>query len=174
MELLNRVSSYEFPNMVLPGVLMSSLLCRVLGLDFALIGSIPGIIIFLSVSYTLGLFASKFGSVIIEPIAKSCGVVQRASYEDFCLAENLDKKIAMLAQYRDLYRTFMVVGLYSLVLSIYGTTNNPSNLDVFLIGLSSLFIVVFFLAYGKQSMYVTKRIDLVKTHGNELKLKDEE
>lgn len=171
MELLNRISSYEFPNMIIPGVLMSSLLCWILGFDFALIGSIPGIIIFISISYVLGLFASKFGSVIIEPIAESCGVIQRASYDDFCSTEIQDKKIATLAQYRDLYRTLMVVGVYSLALSVYKVIRDPSNIAIFLIGLSSLFIVVFFLAYGKQSRYITKRIKFVKDHGSELEVK---
>lgn len=164
MNLLEKISSYELPNMIIPGTLMCGLLCWVLNIEPTLIGSVSGIIIFLAASYVFGLFASRAGSVILEPIAKWFlgKKIKKAHYEDFCYAESQDTKVTILAQYRDLYRTMVVVGIYSLIILSLKATRSASSIIDALAWLSIGDIIVFFLAYKKQSTYVTKRVKFIK------------
>lgn len=164
MNLLEKISSYELPNMIIPGALMCGLLCWVLHIELEVISSVIGIIIFLASSYIFGLLASRAGSVIIEPIVKKCfrKQIKRASYEDFCYAESQDAKITILAQYRDLYRTMVVVGIYALVILAFEATQSSSSIIDALAWMSICCIAVFFLAYKKQSTYVTKRVKFIK------------
>jgi len=142
----------------------------VLRIELEVISSIIGIIIFLAASYIFGLLASRAGSVILEPIVEKCfkGQIKRAPYEDFCYAESQDAKITILAQYRDLYRTMVVVGAYTLVVLTFEATQNSSSIIEALVWVSLCCIVVFFLAYKKQSIYVTKRVKFIKKQKNKV------
>ncbi len=150
--------------MIIPGALMCALFCWALNIELAIISSVLGIIIFLAASYIFGLFASRTGSVVLEPIMKWIPgkKVKKAPYEDFCDAESQDTKVTILAQYRDLYRTMVVVGVYSLVILSLKATSSASSIIDALAWASICDITIFFLAYKKQSTYVTKRVRFIK------------
>lgn len=158
MSLLEKLSSYELPNMIIPGSLLSALLCWVLRIDVTLLNSVIGLFVFVCTAYVLGLIASRIGSLIIEPIAKSCGFIQWAKYSDYCKAEAKDQKIATLTLYANLYRTLASTGILMIICLAYEATR-PTTMPIDLLAWICLILLILFsVSYRKQTRYIVKRV----------------
>jgi len=156
-ELLEKISSYNIFNYLLPGVL------------FALITNnftkytipIDNIIIGAFVCYFIGLVVSRFGSLIIEPTLKKIGFLKFADYSDFVSASKKDSKIELFSEVNNMYRTLSSLLVLTFLLKFY------EFLEVKINGLSewspyillTLLLLMFLLSYRKQTGYITKRIN---------------
>ena len=157
-ELLEKISSYNIFNYLLPGVL------------FALITNnftkytipIDNIIIGAFVCYFIGLVVSRFGSLIIEPTLKKIGFLKFADYSDFVSASKKDSKIELFSEVNNMYRTLSSLLVLTFLLKFY------EFLEVKINGLSewspyillTLLLLMFLLSYRKQTGYITKRINV--------------
>ncbi len=121
------------------------------------------------VYYFIGMCLSRIGSLVIEPILKSMGLVRFSDYGNFVEAERLDSKISALLETANFYRTilggvftFVVLGL-CLLLVQRGVLS--SNSLIWITVISVLALTLF--GYRKQVNYINYRVEKVSSsNGN--------
>ena len=156
-DLLQRISSYNLFNYLLPGVVFVALSARVTRHSFVQ----PDLLLAAFVYYFIGLVISRFGSLVIEPTFKWLRVVRFVDYRDFVSACKQDDKIELLSEanntYRTLCATFVLLGL---LMSYDWLTNTWPLLRARTPVLVALALILLFAAsYRKQTAYVRKRVE---------------
>lgn len=155
-ELLDKISSYNIFNYLLPGVLFAYLSSEFKGINLVQNDLLTGAFFY----YFIGLIISRVGSLFIEPILKKSRFVKFAHYKDFVKATQNDSKIDILSEVNNMYRTLTSMSLlliftylYSLLLIKFPDIKLWS-FPVLIV----LFIIMFLFAYRKQTNYITERI----------------
>jgi hypothetical protein len=159
-ELLDKLSSYNLFNYLLPGVLFSVLATKLTHYSF--LGY--EIVVAAFLYYFIGLVVSRFGSLVIEPTLRHMGFVRFADYRRFVAACKKDPKIELLSEVNNTYRTLCSLFVLLLLLKLYERSAlRWPVLDRFGVG---ILIVVLFLmfafAYRKQTEFVRKRIEVAE------------
>ena len=159
-DLLDKLSSYNIFNYLLPGVLFAAFVDSLT--SFHVVQKDPVIGVFLY--YFLGSVVSRVGSLFVEPLLRRFQVVAFAPYEDFVRASKADPKIVVLSEANNMYRTICAlmvsvgaVALYERA-ATYWPSLSPALPWVLIIGLFALYL----LSYRKQTAYITKRIEVNK------------
>lgn len=160
-ELLDKLSSYNIFNYLLPGILFSVLVSKMTELELIQKDLVLGVFVY----YFVGLIVSRFGSLIIEPLLKKFKFLKFAEYKDFVKASAKDEKIEILSEANNMYRTFIatflllgLVKLYCLLATKWIFLNEYSDWIMVL-----TIIGIFLFSYRKQTNYITKRINSQKT-----------
>jgi hypothetical protein len=155
-EILDKISSYNLFNYLLPGVLFAYIASNLTGLNLIQTDLITGAFVY----YFIGLIISRLGSLIIEPILKKTKFVNFADYKDFVLASKTDTKIDTLSEANNMYRTLMSMLLLTIILDLYSYLANriPVIKDYSIMLLVILLFIMFLFSYRKQTNYITKRI----------------
>jgi len=159
-DLLDKLSSYNIFNYLLPGILFAVFASKLTIYSFIQSDIVLGVFVY----YFLGLVVSRFGSLVIEPILKKTGFVRFAPYGDFVSASKKDDKIEILSEVNNMYRT--LCSLFVLLLLLLGYQSVQYRIP----GLAPwnpyiaavLLVIMFLLSYRKQTAYVTKRIEANK------------
>lgn len=155
-ELLNKLSSYNIFNYLLPGVVFVALAPSVSGDFFAQ----ENLLVAAFLYYFIGLVVSRFGSLVVEPVLKRVGFLKFADYDAFVSASGRDAKIEMLSEVNNTYRTFCAMFVLLLVLRLYrklaSTLPGLHEWDVVILLVASF--VMFLFSYRKQTDYITKRV----------------
>lgn len=164
-ELLDKISSYNLFNYLLPGVLFVYISSKYL--DFKL--PTNNIAALLVIYYFIGLVISRFGSLILEPLCKGLKIIKFAQYENFLSAAKNDQKIELLSEINNMYRTlfslFTVILLtkfYLLILKIYPPLNNWSEIFIIFV-----LLLIFLFSFKKQTQFIVKRIEFNKNRSNQ-------
>lgn len=155
-ELLNKISSYNIVNYLLPGIVFA-ILARDL-LHYPAIQ--PDIITGAFIYYFFGLVISRFGSLVIEPILKKAQFIRCADYGDFVAASKADSKLDLLSEVNNTYRTLCSLFVLMLLLRLYAHVEQElpflRGWDTTILGV--LLLVMFAFSYRNQTSYITKRI----------------
>jgi hypothetical protein len=156
LDLLNKISSYNLFNYLLPGVLFAVMASKLTHYSF--LGYEVVVAAFLY--YFIGLVVSRFGSLIVEPVLKSVGLVKFADYASFIAASKKDPKVELLSEVNNTYRTLCSLFVLLLLLKLYERLSvRWLLLERFhVIILALLLFVTFVFAYRKQTEFVKKRI----------------
>jgi hypothetical protein len=88
-ELLNKLSSYNLFNYLLPGILFAVLASEATHYSFLQ----RDIVLALFLYYFIGLVVSRVGSLVIEPLLKKSGFLKFADYKDFVTESKTEHKI---------------------------------------------------------------------------------
>ena len=158
-ELLEKLSSYNLFNYLLPGVIFAIVAKQFLGLDL----SQPDLLLAAFLYYFLGLIISRIGSLVVEPILKKVSFVKFSEYSKYVSAVQKDKTIETLSEANNTYRTMIALFIVSLVVKGYLLL---ASVVPFLETHSALIVVLcatvlFLFSYRKQTSYVYKRIDSI-------------
>ena len=159
-ELLEKLSSYNIFNYLLPGVVFVILADALTAFHFIQRDIILGVFLY----YFIGLIISRLGSIIIEPLLKWCKFVKFAPYADFVAASKEDKSLEVLSEANNMYRTFcsLFLSLISLkiyeILSISFPVMGQWATELLVVSL----LILFCFSYRKQTQYITKRIQIKK------------
>lgn len=155
-ELLEKLTSYNIFNYLLPGVL------------FAVIGSqltsypllLDNLVIGLFVYYFFGLIISRVGSLILEPLLKRLKVIRFSPYDDFLSASKIDPKIELLSEQNNMFRTLLSLLVCLLLLLAfnfidekYSSFSKYSSILVII-----LIILLLIFSYQKQTNFISSRI----------------
>lgn len=159
-ELLNKLSTYNIFNYLLPGVIFSLLTPLVTRYSFIQKDLIMGLFVY----YFVGMTISRFGSLLLEPLFKLVSLVNFAEYKDFVIACKKDDKIELLSEVNNSYRTMVSVFVLLIMLKIYEKVETAVPAikaweHIILIG---LLLILFVISYIKQTNYVTKRVIIAK------------
>lgn len=160
-ELLDKLSSYNIFNYLLPGILFSVLTSRMTELELIQKDLVVGVFVY----YFVGLIISRFGSLIIEPLLKKINFLKFADYKDFIQASAKDGKIEVLSEANNMYRTFIATFLLIALTKLYFLLAQKWS---FLADYRDWILVVlivgmFLFSYRKQTNYIIKRINSQKT-----------
>ena len=156
-EIINKITSYNLFNYLLPGVLFAAILDK-----FTIYSLIPkDIIIGAFVYYFIGLVISRFGSLLVEPILKKISFLKFADYADFISASQKDPKIELLSEENNMYRNFNAMFIILVLMKFYEWIQFIfpvlKNLNIYI--LIILLLVIFLCSYKKQTEYITKRVN---------------
>lgn len=159
-ELLEKLSSYNIFNYLLPGILFSVIVSEITDIDILQFNIIIGVFVY----YFIGLIISRIGSLIIEPILKGIKFVKFADYKDFIKVSKQDEKIEVLSESNNMYRTFISMFLLIVLVKIYSEIVQKwtfiGNYNYWI--LIFILLIMFLFSYKKQTKYITSRIDSQK------------
>lgn len=156
-ELLDKLSSYNIFNYLLPGVLFTVILKALTEYDFTQENILIGAFVY----YFIGLIVSRIGSLVIEPILKKIKFLKFSKYSDFITASKKDIKIEVLSEVNNMYRTICSLLLLTFILKLFEwfCTNVEFLKDYDTFILIALLLGLFLFSYRKQTDYVRKRVD---------------
>ena len=157
-KLIDKLSSYNLFNYLLPGVVFSILLEKMT--SYSIIQE--NIIIESFVAYFIGLLISRISSLVIEPILRKIKFVKFSDYRDFVLASEADNKIDLLSESNNMYRVFITLFIVLIVVYIY-----EQLLQQMLAEYTNLVVIIFILllflfSYRKQTNYINQRVEIYK------------
>lgn len=158
---IDRLSSYNILNNMLPGAVFCYLLNTLMNINILKNSIIEKLFIY----YFVGIIISRIGSVIVEPMCKKIKLVEFVSYKEFTKACSKDDRIDILSETNNMYRTMLAVlfvlsliKVYLLILSKITWLENYTAVLVII-----LLVILFGYSYRKQTEYVRSRVK----HANE-------
>ena len=156
-ELLNKLTSYNLFNYLLPGAIFVVIAEKTSSFSFIQ----ENIFLAFFLYYFIGMIISRIGSLIIEPLLTKLKIIKYSPYSQFLAASKKDSKIDILLEANNTYRTICSLFLLLIVLKSYEfllikfPELNKWNSVLLLFGL----LILFVLSFRKQTRYITKRID---------------
>lgn len=156
-DILQKLSTYNIFNYLLPGIIFVILLRYFTSFNLVIEEVLIGVFLY----YFIGMIISRIGSLIVEPLLKKIKLVKFSNYKKFVTASKNDDKIELFSEINNMYRTFLSMLIILLTIVIYESIPKffeLSNTTKSIIGLLSL-ISLFLLSYRKQTEYINKRID---------------
>jgi len=159
-ELLNKISSYNLFNYLLPGILFAVLAEHITAYKIKQSDIIIGLFLY----YFCGLVISRIGSLILEPAMKKVSFVTFASYRDFIRVSTKDPSVETLSEVNNMYRTLSALFFVLLVIKPFEIVMRWFNLntDIEVYILFVMLFVLFALSYRKQTKYITQRVEAGK------------
>lgn len=158
--LLDRISSYNIFNNLIPGVLFLFLIDALEIIDI----EENSVFLMFFGGYFAGMVLSRIGSIVIEPWFKKWKIVRYAQYEDFLRAEVKDAKIPTLLSESNMFRTIVAMFLLLLVLfciSLFPSAKVWLKTPCAIILVLFLLLFLFILSYRKQAIYIRKRVETI-------------
>ncbi len=157
---LDKLSRYHILNNLIPGISFLYIIdiIGVFSIDF---NNAYGVFF---IGYIAGMTLSRLGSVITETWFKKWKIVNYAPYEDFLKAEPKDEKIGILLEDNNLYRTLVtlfIVVLLLYVCSLFPIINAFMHTKWAILVLLVLLLLLYVLAYRKQTSYIRERVEKV-------------
>ena len=159
-KLLDKLSSYQILNYLIPGSVYCVLLKHLVGYDIIHFSIVENVII----CYFVGMVNSRLGSLILYPILKKTKFIKEAEYPDFVTAEKKDSKVTILSDINNVFRSFANVML--LLLCSLGI-KNIDCIASFVVGninwiaIISL-LILFLFSVRKQTKFVRNRVEANK------------
>jgi hypothetical protein len=169
--IINKLSTYNVFNYLFSGIIFVVLIKYFDNINLYLDFSISYLnIVNLFIFYFIGLTISRVGSLIVEPIYRRC-IVKFADYSDFIKVERIDKKLNILSEQNNIYRTF--TSLFLVLIIFHFIKKCDSNICIFLIKYYEDVLIIFLfilyaVSYYKQTKYITNRIKYKLEHSDEL------
>ena len=159
-ELLDKISSYNLFNYLLPGILFVCIAKKFTDYNFIQDNEFIGAFLY----YFIGMIISRVGSLFIEPFLKWTKFLKFANYKDFVSASKKDEKIELFSGVNNTYRTLTSMLTILILLRVYNhfqiAWSIPDKITAIILMVAIL--VMFLFAYRKQTNYITKRIDANK------------
>ena len=155
-ELLDKLSSYNIFNYLLPGIVFVVLAGKLTHYSLIQADIVLGAFLY----YFIGLVISRIGSLVIEPVLKKLSFVKFAEYKDFVAVSKDDPKLEILSESNNTYRTLTAMFLLLISLKIYEKASSyfprvsKWNAEIVVV----LLFFMFLFAYRKQTRYITQRI----------------
>jgi hypothetical protein len=157
-DFLNKLSSYNLFNNLLPGILFIVLLNHFTEYKI----SQENLLINVFLYYFIGLTISRISSISIEPFLQKVKFVTFRDYKLFVNASKNDSKLEILVETNNKFRVLLTTILMVILSKIFFSVNLnflnfSDNTQQYLL---LIFIAIIYLfAYRKQTNYVIKRID---------------
>lgn len=156
-DLLDKLSSYNIFNYLLPGVVFVVIASQLTSYNFIQQDILVGAFLY----YFIGLVISRIGSIFIEPFLKFIKFLQFVDYKRFVKASKTDNRIDTLSEVNNMYRT--ICSLFLMLIAIKGFDWLSSKwlflAEIKIETLTIFLFLLFLFSYRKQTNYITKRIE---------------
>ena len=157
-QIFDKISEYNIINYIFPGSVFALLMQKIGTINLIQEDMLLGIFFY----YFIGLIISRIGSVIIEPIFRSLKIIIYRDYTLFLNASRRDKKIDVLVEINNMYRTlvslFLLLSIYKgviLILKKFNINSEEAIEFIIMVGL----LILFICSFRKQTAYIASRID---------------
>lgn len=156
-DLLNKISSYNILNNIIPGAMFVYFWSALELGAFPSCNVIESIILY----YFCGLVVSRVGSLIIERGFKKVNLISYAPKSEYIEATKRDSLIGTLLETNNMYRTFTGLFLVLAIVKVYMVVANYFSISreigtwIVLIGLLFLFAG----SFCKQTTHIRSRIE---------------
>lgn len=160
-DLLDKLTSYNIFNYLLPGVIFAALVDRFTSFHAIQDSIVVGAFVY----YFIGSVISRIGSLFIEPLLKRTKFLTFAPYADFVAAAKEDSKIEVLSEQNNMYRTFCAMFiLFGVVVGFDKFGQAYPWLEDWggYLAFTALFALYLF-SYRKQTNYITHRVQIKNT-----------
>jgi hypothetical protein len=157
-DFLNKLSSYNLFNNLLPGILFIVLLNHFTEYQISQENLLLNVFLY----YFIGLTISRISSITIEPFLQKVKFVTFRNYQLFVNATKKDNKLEILVETNNKFRVLLTTVLLVIFSKIFYSVNInwmnfSENTQQYLL---LVFITIIYLfAYRKQTNYIIKRID---------------
>ena len=162
-----RISNYQFLNNLLPGTIF----VIILNSFTSFIIENDNILILLFICYFFGFVISRIGSLVVEPILENMKFVRFKTHSEYISASLKDKKIDLLMEHNNLFRSFIAMLLLVGFVMIYDKLQTicpfleRNNMIIFLV----LLIFLFLFSFRKQTIYISNRIEYYENKKEDFK-----
>lgn len=154
--LIERISSYNILNCLLPGALFAVFVDATT--DYHLVQE--DIVTGLFVYYFIGLVIGRVGSLIVEPVLKGVGFIRFADYRSFVEVSKTDRKIDTLSETNNMFRTLCALLLVLLCAALLDWLGfSPRWGEGAPLIICGALLIVFLLAYRKQTGFIRSRVE---------------
>lgn len=156
-DLLDKLTSYNIFNYLLPGVLFAAFVDGLTSLKVLQKDLVVGVFLY----YFLGSVVSRVGSLLVEPILLRMKFVQYTPYAAFVKAAKVDAKIEVLSEQNNMYRTFIALFISVAAVAAY----DKASLAIPLLHAAAPYVciagllVLYLFSYQKQTAYVKQRVE---------------
>lgn len=155
-EIINKITSYNLFNYLLPGVLFAALAGYFTSYNLIQDNLIIGAFLY----YFFGLIISRFGSLVVERLLRKIKFIKFEDYKKFVVASKTDSKIDTLSETNNIYRNFNAMFILLILLKLYELIETQifwlKNWSPYILIL--LLLIMFLYSYRKQTDYIVKRI----------------
>ncbi len=127
------------------------------------------VILNLFIFYTVGVVVGRVGSIIIEPLFESFGIIDKENYPDYIDAEIKNPKVSTIDEISRFYRSLTTLMMFIIVGIVieYPMKMYPMTNVLVMHIVSVLMLILMIKSYSKQSKYTAKRIKKVLEEENE-------
>lgn len=160
-KVMEKISSYEILNNVIPGTMY--MICLERMTSFAVLTG--QIWIDFVLFYFSGMIISRIGSIYIERFMKNKGMIKYTEYEEYVRAIKEDSGIQKLLTINNMYRTFIAVVLSVIVTIgidiIWNMVGGFEWSKVIAIIICCIFLTIILArSFMKQTDYIVERIQI--------------
>lgn len=159
-KMLEKISSYNVANYIIPGVIFSVAISESTTINLPTKnGSLfENIVIY----YFFGMIISRMGSIIIQTIFEKFNYLSFAPYPDYIRAEKKDKKISILLEEKNTYRTMVACfTMVFLVIAAACLCDEARKPAAYIYAAAAIFLVFLFCrAIKKQVSFIVKRVNI--------------
>ncbi len=155
-ELIDKLSSYNLFNYLLPGVLFAVVATELTTFNFLIENVLVGAFVY----YFYGVVISRIGSLLLEPALKRFKIIEFAPYSEFIEAAKQDPTIVTLSEQNNSYRSLAALLFCLIVLFGIDLLQTYFMINAHLLDLIAVLILfaLFLASYYKQTTYIKKRI----------------
>lgn len=155
-DLLDKISSYNLFNYLLPGILFVYILKYFTDYNFVQDNNLIGAFLY----YFIGMVISRFGSLFVEPILKKISFLKFVDYKSFVAASKKDEMIELFSEVNNTYRTITALFIILLLVKTYNHFEVRWDIPINITNLIVIVVIflIFLFSYRKQTNYITKRI----------------
>ena len=159
-QFLEKISSYNIFNSLLPGIVFSYLVSTFTNINMIQNDVVVGLFLY----YFVGLIVSRVGSIIIEPLYKKIALIKYADYPDYLRAKDKDEGISLLLEQNNMYRTLCGIPVSLAFIKAYESLIQffPNMKPFNWVVLCALLLILFSASFIKQTKYIVKRIEKAK------------
>ena len=156
-DLLNKISSYNLFNNLLPGILFVALIKHFVGYNLEQENIFIGLFLY----YFIGMTISRISSILIEPLLKFMKFVSFRTYKLFIEASKKDGKFDTLVETNNMFRVLFSMLFLTFMTKIYYASKNFCNFsettekNILLV----LLCIIYLFSYRRQTNFIKKRID---------------
>lgn len=168
---LMRLSTYNILNYFIPGIIFVTLLKHLCNIELFVFTNIVERITYY---YVIGSVISQTSALVFEKLCRKINFVKYASYEDYLNAEAKDKKINILSEENNMYRTFATVFFLLFLIELIGKIVGICAIEIkfcltdyripFLLVLFTLYL----FSYKRRTKYIVKRINNIINKNKEV------
>src|SRR5690554_522521 len=156
-DLLNKISSYNLFNNLMPGILFVILVKYFVGYNLEQENVFIGLFLY----YFIGMTISRISSIAIEPLLKFSKIVTFRNYKLFIEASKKDDKLDILVETSNMFRVLFTMIFLTVLTKVYYSTQGFWNLSettekYIMLGFLCL---IYLLSYRKQTDFIKRRID---------------
>jgi hypothetical protein len=161
-DLIEKLTSYNLFNYLLPGTVFTVLADSFTHYHFIQ----SDLFLAFFTYYFAGMVISRLGSLVVEPCLKKFKFVTFAPYKDFVRCSTNDKKLDILSEANNTYRTiatvFIALGILKIAELLLNHFSTPEWLPPLL--LCAFLFTLFLMAYRKQTKYIKSRVEANQDH----------